>query len=94
MLAVRPYLADFFLPIMNEPSVGLSGKPLSDLEELRKHVGDEPMFRLPLMTRVQVIDVNLFGVINGIHAFVPTMLKDRKEPGAVVITGSKQCDSL
>ena len=35
------------------------------------------------------INVNLFGVINGIHSFVPTML-EQAEVGLVINTGSKQ----
>jgi NAD(P)-dependent dehydrogenase (short-subunit alcohol dehydrogenase family) len=37
----------------------------------------------------RVLDVNLFGVINGVQAFVPAMLA-QKTPGAVINTGSKQ----
>ena len=37
----------------------------------------------------QVIATNLFGVINGIHAFAPAMVK-RKEPGMIICVGSKQ----
>ncbi len=37
----------------------------------------------------RVLEVNLFGVINGVQAFVPAMLA-QKTPGAVVSTGSKQ----
>ena len=37
----------------------------------------------------KVLDVNLFGVINGVQAFVPGMLA-QKTPGAIVNTGSKQ----
>jgi NAD(P)-dependent dehydrogenase (short-subunit alcohol dehydrogenase family) len=37
-----------------------------------------------------ILAVNLFGVVNGLAAFVPKMLKGRKDPGAIVITGSKQ----
>lgn len=43
-----------------------------------------------VVTPPQILDVNLFGVINGVHALVPLMVKDRSEPGCVVITGSKQ----
>lgn len=35
------------------------------------------------------LNVNLFGVINGIHSFVPAML-EQGEAGAVINTGSKQ----
>lgn len=37
----------------------------------------------------RVLAVNLFGVLNGVQAFVPAMA-DRGEPGVVVNTGSKQ----
>jgi NAD(P)-dependent dehydrogenase (short-subunit alcohol dehydrogenase family) len=36
-----------------------------------------------------VLDVNLWGVIHGVHAFVPAMLA-QGEPGLIVNTGSKQ----
>src|SRR5471030_1447696 len=37
----------------------------------------------------KVLNVNLFGVINGVQTFVPAMLQ-QKTPGAVINTGSKQ----
>lgn len=37
----------------------------------------------------RVIGVNLWGVINGVHAFTQAMI-DQKTPGAIVNTGSKQ----
>lgn len=37
----------------------------------------------------RVLEVNLFGVLNGVQAFVPAMLA-QKTPGAVINTGSKQ----
>ncbi len=37
----------------------------------------------------QVIEVNLFGVINGVHAFVPRMIEAGR-PSVVINTGSKQ----
>ena len=37
----------------------------------------------------RILDTNLWGVINGIHAFAPGMIAGAK-PGAVVVTGSKQ----
>ena len=37
----------------------------------------------------RVFDVNFFGVLNGIHAFLPAMLEADK-PGMIVNTGSKQ----
>jgi len=37
----------------------------------------------------RVLTVNLWGVINGVHAFTQTMI-DQKTPGAIVNTGSKQ----
>ncbi len=37
----------------------------------------------------QLIEVNLFGVIHGVHAFVPRMI-DAARPAVVINTGSKQ----
>ncbi|MCJ2042605.1 SDR family NAD(P)-dependent oxidoreductase [Methylobacterium sp. J-059] len=37
----------------------------------------------------RILDTNLWGVINGIHAFAPAMIAGQK-PGAVIVTGSKQ----
>jgi NAD(P)-dependent dehydrogenase (short-subunit alcohol dehydrogenase family) len=37
----------------------------------------------------RVLDVNLWGVINGVHAFIPRMLEHGQE-GLVINTGSKQ----
>jgi len=37
----------------------------------------------------RVLDVNLWGVINGVHAFAPAMIEQRT-PCAIVNTGSKQ----
>lgn len=37
----------------------------------------------------RVLGVNLWGVINGIHAFAQAMI-DQKTPGAIINTGSKQ----
>jgi NAD(P)-dependent dehydrogenase (short-subunit alcohol dehydrogenase family) len=37
----------------------------------------------------RVLEVNLWGVINGVQTFVPAMI-DQKTPGAIVNTGSKQ----
>ncbi|MCB1653955.1 MAG: SDR family NAD(P)-dependent oxidoreductase, partial [Pseudomonadales bacterium] len=37
----------------------------------------------------QVIGTNLWGVINGVHAFAPAMIAQGK-PGAIINTGSKQ----
>ena len=37
----------------------------------------------------KVLEVNLFGVVNGVQTFVPSMLQ-QKTPGAVINTGSKQ----
>lgn len=37
----------------------------------------------------KTINVNLWGVINGIHTFVPSMI-EQKTPGLVINTGSKQ----
>jgi NAD(P)-dependent dehydrogenase (short-subunit alcohol dehydrogenase family) len=43
----------------------------------------------PPLTAAQILETNLFGVINGLNTFVPEMQKVNKE-SAVVITGSKQ----
>ena len=40
-------------------------------------------------TLSQIIDVNLFGVINGVTTFLPS-LRSQSTPTAIVITGSKQ----
>ena len=37
----------------------------------------------------QVIEVNLWGVVNGVHAFVPSLI-ERAAPSAIINTGSKQ----
>ena len=37
----------------------------------------------------RILDVNLWGVINGVHAFAPAMIR-QSEPSAIVNTGSKQ----
>lgn len=42
-----------------------------------------------LATWKKQIDINLWGIIHGCHAFIPTLL-ERGEPGAVINTGSKQ----
>ena len=44
--------------------------------------GDRPRWR-------RVIDVNLWGVINGVQIFAPTMIR-QGAPSAIVNTGSKQ----
>jgi len=36
-----------------------------------------------------VLGVNLWGVVNGVHAFSQAMI-DQQTPGAIVNTGSKQ----
>ena len=43
----------------------------------------------PVENWERVLGVNLFGVINGTHAFVPAMI-ERARPGLVINTGSKQ----
>ena len=40
-------------------------------------------------TWARILDTNLWGVINGVQAFAPAMIEGR-EPGAIVVTGSKQ----
>ena len=40
-------------------------------------------------TWARILDTNLWGVINGIQAFAPAMIAGA-EPGAIVVTGSKQ----
>ena len=43
----------------------------------------------PIDTVRKTMDVNLYGVINGVQAFVPKM-KGSEQPGIVINTGSKQ----
>ncbi|MEZ5932022.1 MAG: SDR family NAD(P)-dependent oxidoreductase [Alphaproteobacteria bacterium] len=43
----------------------------------------------PADTWQRILGVNLFGVINGTHAFVPGMI-ERGRPGLIINTGSKQ----
>jgi len=45
-------------------------------------LGDEEKWR-------RILDVNLWGVINGVQAFAPSMIR-QSEPSAIVNTGSKQ----
>lgn len=45
--------------------------------------------RLHLFSILQIIDTNLFGVINGIATFLPS-IRAHPAPSAIVITGSKQ----
>ncbi|MCJ1272063.1 hypothetical protein MMC22_011970 [Lobaria immixta] len=45
--------------------------------------------RLPFFSFLQLIDTNLFGVINGIATFLPS-IRANSAPSAIVITGSKQ----
>lgn len=40
-------------------------------------------------TWTRILGTNLWGVVNGIHAFAPGMIEGGK-PGAVIVTGSKQ----
>lgn len=40
-------------------------------------------------TWTRILDVNLYGVINGTHVFAPEMIK-RGRPGMIINTGSKQ----
>jgi NAD(P)-dependent dehydrogenase (short-subunit alcohol dehydrogenase family) len=40
-------------------------------------------------TWARILGTNLWGVVNGIHAFAPGMIEGGK-PGAVIVTGSKQ----
>lgn len=40
-------------------------------------------------TWARILDTNLWGVINGVQAFAPGMIEGG-EPGAIVVTGSKQ----
>jgi len=50
--------------------------------------GGGQMFGDPVRWRA-ILDVNLWGVINGVNAFAPAMI-DQKTPCAIVNTGSKQ----
>lgn len=45
--------------------------------------------RLPFFSFLQIMDTNLFGVINGIATFLPS-IRANPAPSAIVITGSKQ----
>ena len=51
------------------------------------HLGNPPWEGKDMLTNV--LGVNFMGVVNGCHAFVPEMLK-QKVAGAVINTGSKQ----
>ena len=42
-----------------------------------------------VQTWARILDTNLWGVINGVQAFAPAMIEGA-EPGAIVVTGSKQ----
>lgn len=46
-------------------------------------------FASPLETWRRILDVNLWGVINGVQAFLPALL-ERDAPALVINTGSKQ----
>ncbi|KQP41708.1 SDR family NAD(P)-dependent oxidoreductase [Methylobacterium sp. Leaf106] len=73
-----------------------------DMEALRQAAGDAPalvMLNAGIeaggrlfsddATWRRILDTNLWGVVNGIQAFVPGMI-EAGEPGAVIVTGSKQ----
>lgn len=53
------------------------------------HPITKSLTRLPLLSIRQIIDTNLFGVINGIATFLPS-IRAHPAPSAIVITGSKQ----
>ncbi|KQP07016.1 SDR family NAD(P)-dependent oxidoreductase [Methylobacterium sp. Leaf93] len=73
-----------------------------DMDSLREAAGDAPAL-LMLNAGIEaggrlfsddatwrrILDTNLWGVVNGIQAFVPGMI-EAGEPGAVIVTGSKQ----
>ncbi|GJD40444.1 MULTISPECIES: SDR family NAD(P)-dependent oxidoreductase [Methylobacterium] len=73
-----------------------------DMDALREAAGDAPalvMLNAGIeaggrlfsddATWRRILDTNLWGVVNGIQAFVPAMI-EAGEPGAVIVTGSKQ----
>ena len=73
-----------------------------DMDALRQAAGDAPalvMLNAGIeaggclfsddATWRRILDTNLWGVVNGIQAFVPGMI-EAGEPGAVIVTGSKQ----
>ncbi|KQO54580.1 SDR family NAD(P)-dependent oxidoreductase [Methylobacterium sp. Leaf85] len=73
-----------------------------DMDALREAAGDAPalvMLNAGIeaggrlfsddATWRRILDTNLWGVVNGIQAFVPGMI-EAGEPGAVIVTGSKQ----
>ncbi|MCC0804626.1 SDR family NAD(P)-dependent oxidoreductase [Methylobacterium sp. W2] len=73
-----------------------------DMEALREAAGDAPalvMLNAGIeaggrlfsddATWRRILDTNLWGVVNGIQAFVPAMI-EAGEPAAIIVTGSKQ----
>jgi len=55
------------------------------------HLSINPPRNLPRLTKPppKIMDTNLFGVINGISTFLPTLLA-QPDPTSIIITGSKQ----
>ncbi|CAA2136519.1 SDR family NAD(P)-dependent oxidoreductase [Methylobacterium bullatum] len=73
-----------------------------DMDALREAAGDAPALVMlnagieaggrlfsDEATWRRILDTNLWGVVNGIQAFVPGMI-EAGEPGALIVTGSKQ----
>ncbi|WP_027171878.1 SDR family NAD(P)-dependent oxidoreductase [Methylobacterium sp. 10] len=73
-----------------------------EMEALRDAAGDPPVLVMlnagieaggrlfsDEATWRRILDTNLWGVVNGIQAFIPAMI-EAGEPGAVIVTGSKQ----
>ena len=76
LTALQQAVADRFGPVhclMNNAGIVARGAP--------------PWEDMAMVRRV--MEINLFGIINGCHAFIPSMLA-HGEPGAVINTGSKQ----
>jgi NAD(P)-dependent dehydrogenase (short-subunit alcohol dehydrogenase family) len=61
------------------------------VDVLMNNAGIQPGSEMfgPAENWASVIGVNLWGVINGVHAFVPGMI-ERGKPGLIINTGSKQ----
>jgi len=61
------------------------------IDVLMNNAGIQPGSEMfgPAENWQRVLDVNLWGIINGVHAIVPGMI-ERGRPGLVINTGSKQ----
>jgi len=63
------------------------GTPIEPSGRIRNTPGGGPWDHYERWQRV--LGVNLWGVVNGVHAFSQAMI-DQQTPGAIVNTGSKQ----